>query len=63
MKIDAQVVLAIVGGVMFVLGMLDVIKHRRITPGAKGRLLVALIFALVLGWQAWMAGGGPSSMP
>jgi len=53
MSIDPLLVLAVVGGILFVLGMLDVIKHKRITPAAKGRLLTALIFAAVLAWQAW----------
>lgn len=53
MSIDPLLVLAVVGGILFVLGMLDVIKHRRITPAAKGRLMTALIFAAVLAWQAW----------
>ncbi|WP_161784301.1 hypothetical protein [Aquabacterium sp. NJ1] len=53
MQLNPQVVLALVGGLLFVLGMRDVIKHKRITPAAKGRLMVALIFAAVLAWQAW----------
>ena len=53
MNINPQFVLAIVGLALFALGMLDVIKHRRITPAAKGRLMTACIFALVLLWQAW----------
>lgn len=53
MNINPLLVLAIVGGILFVLGMLDVIKHKRLTPAAKGRLMVALIFAAVLAWQAW----------
>lgn len=53
MNINPLLVLAIVGGILFVLGMLDVIKHKRITPAAKGRLMTALIFAAVLAWQAW----------
>lgn len=53
MNINPLLVLAVVGGILFVLGMLDVIKHKRLTPAAKGRLMVALIFAAVLAWQAW----------
>lgn len=53
MNINPLLVLAIVGAILFVLGMLDVIKHKRITPAAKGRLMTALIFAAVLAWQAW----------
>lgn len=53
MTINPLLVLAVVGGILFVLGLLDVIKHRRITPAAKGRLMTALIFAAVLAWQAW----------
>lgn len=53
MTINPLLVLAVVGGILFVLGMLDVIKHKRLTPAAKGRLMVALIFAAVLVWQAW----------
>lgn len=53
MSINPLLVLAVVGGILFVLGMLDVIKHKRLTPAAKGRLMVALIFAAVLAWQAW----------
>ncbi len=53
MNINPLLVLAVVGGVLFVLGMLDVIRHKRLTPAAKGRLMVALIFAAVLAWQAW----------
>jgi hypothetical protein len=53
MNINPLLVLAAVGGILFVLGLLDVIKHKRLTPAAKGRLMVALIFAAVLAWQAW----------
>jgi len=53
MNINPLLVLAVVGAILFVLGMLDVIKHKRITPAAKGRLMTALIFAAVLAWQAW----------
>lgn len=53
MHINPQLVLAAVGVALFVLGMLDVVRHRRITPAAKGRLMTAGIFALVLLWQAW----------
>ncbi len=53
MNINPLMILAIVGAVLFVLGMLDVIKHKRLTPAAKGRLMTALIFAAVLAWQAW----------
>ncbi|WP_290673425.1 hypothetical protein [Aquabacterium sp.] len=48
-----MIVLAVVGSALFVLGMLDIVRHRRITPAAKGRLMTALIFAAVLLWQAW----------
>lgn len=53
MNINPLMVLAAVGAVLFGLAMLDIVKHRRITPGAKGRLMTALIFAAVLIWQAW----------
>ncbi|MBI2731825.1 MAG: hypothetical protein HYX44_00450 [Aquabacterium sp.] len=53
MSINPLLVLAVVGGILFVLGLLDVIKHKRLTPAAKGRLMTALIFAAVLAWQAW----------
>ena len=53
MNINPLLVLAVVGAILFVLGMLDVIKHKRFTPAAKGRLMTALIFAAVLAWQAW----------
>ncbi len=53
MNINPLMILAIVGAVLFVLGMLDVIKHKRLTSAAKGRLMTALIFAAVLAWQAW----------
>ena len=53
MNINPLMILAIVGAVLFVLGMLDVVKHKRLTPAAKGRLMTALIFAAVLAWQAW----------
>jgi hypothetical protein len=55
MSINPQLVLAIVGGVLLALALLDVAKHRRITPGAKGRLITALIFAAVLAWLHWPA--------
>ncbi len=53
MHIDPLMVLAAVGAVLFGLAMLDIVKHKRITPAAKGRLMTALIFAAVLLWQAW----------
>lgn len=53
MNINPMIVLAVVGSVLFVLGVLDIVKHKRITPAAKGRLMTALIFAAVLLWQAW----------
>lgn len=55
MQIDPQVVLAVVGGVLLVLALRDVIRHRRITPAAKGRLLTAGVFLLVLIWHKWFA--------
>lgn len=53
MNIDPMIVLAVVGSALFVLGMWDIVQHKRITPAAKGRLMTALIFAAVLLWQAW----------
>ena len=53
MTINPLLVLAVVGGILFLLGLLDVIRHKRLTPAAKGRLMTALIFAAVLAWQAW----------
>lgn len=53
MQINPLIVLAVVGGVLALLAMMDIIRQRRITPAAKGRLLTALIFAAVLAWQAW----------
>jgi uncharacterized membrane protein YjjP (DUF1212 family) len=55
MSINPQLVLVIVGGVLLMLALLDIARHKRITPGAKGRLLTALIFALVLAWLNWPA--------
>lgn len=55
MQIDPQVVLAVVGAVLLVLALRDVVQHRRITPAAKGRLLTAGVFLLVLIWQRWFA--------
>jgi hypothetical protein len=52
-NINPMIVLALVGGALLVLAVLDIVKHKRITPGAKGRLMTALIFAAVLLWQAW----------
>lgn len=53
MKIDAPTVLAIVAAIMLVLGLADVARHRRITPAAKARLLVAAIMGAVLAWLRW----------
>jgi hypothetical protein len=53
MKIDASTILASVAVIMLVLGLADVVRHRRITPGAKARLLVAAIMAAVQAWLHW----------
>lgn len=53
MNINPLMVLAIVGAVLLGLAVMDIVKHKRITPAAKGRLMTALIFAAVLLWQAW----------
>lgn len=53
MQISPQWVLAVVGAVMFALAIKDLAAQRKITPAAKARLLLVLIFALVLAWQAW----------
>lgn len=53
MNISPQWILAVVGAVMLALAIKDISAHRRITPAAKARLWVALIFAAVLAWQAW----------
>jgi hypothetical protein len=52
MSINPFMVLGLIGGILLVLGLRDVIRHKRITPAAKGRLMTALIFAAVLAWQA-----------
>lgn len=55
MHIDPLTVLAVVGVVLLALAVMDIVKHKRITPAAKGRLTTALIFAAVLIWHAWQA--------
>ena len=53
MKINAQIVLAIVGAIMLGLAIKDWAVHRRITPAIKTRLIIAAIFAAVWFWNAW----------
>jgi branched-subunit amino acid transport protein len=50
MPFKPEWILAIVAAVMLALVLRDVVRERRITPAAKARLLVALIFAAVLVW-------------
>ncbi len=54
MNINAHIILAAVAALMLVLALIDVARHKRITPGAKARLLVALIMGFVLVWQGWL---------
>ncbi|MGE5451954.1 MAG: hypothetical protein ACM3VZ_08975 [Acidobacteriota bacterium] len=56
--IHAEWVLAVMAGVMALLGLRDVIEFRRLTPAAKGRFLIAIIFVLVL---LWLAAHSPSA--
>lgn len=52
MTINAQFILLAVGAVLLLLAVLDIGRHRRITPAAKARLLTAVILMAVGIWLA-----------
>lgn len=45
--LNATTILLVVGILMAALAATDLVRHRRITPASKGRLLVALVFLTV----------------
>lgn len=46
----APVVLSVVAALMLALAVRDLLRHRRVTPAVKARLLIVCIFALVVIW-------------
>ncbi len=53
MTISVQWILALGAAIMLALVVIEWARQRRWTPGIKARLCVAVLFSLVLAWNAW----------
>jgi len=49
-SLSASTVLSGVAALLFLLAVVDSLRHRRLTIAAQVRLVVALVFALVVLW-------------
>lgn len=51
--LSAPTVLSGVAALLFILAVVDGLRHRRLTLTAQVRLVVALIFGCVVAWLQW----------
>lgn len=52
---SAPTLLTAVAALLFLLAVVDSLRHRRLTLAAQVRLVVALVFAFVVLWLRWQS--------